>query len=299
MTRILVVAGFMAWIGLSLVLARLPFFQQPSLLRRLRPYTPGATNKRARIADARSFRDVVGPLSQSIGTRIAKVFGVHEEVRIRLERVHATETSSEFRVRQVAWSLGALIFVVGVSASIGVPVLFILLLLFGAPLLVFLMIEQQLANRSDRWQARLNLELPVVAEQMAMLLTAGFSLGGALGRLSSRTQGAVATDLRRVLVRVRQGIPESEALTEWATLAKVPSVDRLVAVLRLHNETSDLGRLVADEARVTREESHRELLEAVEKQDQMVWIPVTVAALVPGCIFLGIPFYNALSAFSS
>ena len=232
MTRTLVIAGFMAWIGLSLVLARLPFFQQPSLLRRLRPYTPGATNKRARVADARSFRDVVGPLSQSIGTQIAKIFGVHEEVRVRLERVHAVETSSEFRVRQVAWSLGALIFVVGVSVTIGLPILFVLLLLLGAPLLVFLMIEQQLANRSDRWQARLNLELPVVAEQMAMLLTAGFSLGGALGRLSSRTQGAVATDLRRVLVRVRQGIPESEALTEWATLAKVASVDRLVAVLR-------------------------------------------------------------------
>ena len=42
----------------------------------------------------------------------------------------------------------------------------------AAPLLAFLVVEQQLAGASARWQRRLFLELPVVAEQLGMLLSA-------------------------------------------------------------------------------------------------------------------------------
>jgi pilus assembly protein TadC len=166
------------------------------------------------------------------------------------------------------------------------------------PLLVFLVVEQRLAARSTAWQRRVELELPVVAEQLAMLLGAGFSLGAALQRMATRSDGAIAADLRRVVLRVRQGVSEADALTEWSDLLGVPAIDRLVAVLRLHGETSDLGRLVSDEARVAREEGHRRLLEAIERKAQAVWIPVTVAALVPGVIFLSVPFLRALTFFS-
>ena len=36
----------------------------------------------------------------------------------------------------------------------------------------------------------------------------------------------------------------------------------------------------------------------MEKRSQQVWIPVTVATLIPGVIFLSIPFIEALSLFS-
>jgi tight adherence protein C len=299
MIRLLVAAAVLAWLGLALLFANVSFFQQPSLADRLRAYTPGASNRRSRVVDARSIRDVIGPLSSMVGARIASVFGVSEEARIRLLRVHATESATEFRVRQFAWTVGVFVVLAGISASIGLPLAMVALLVIALPLLTFLIIEQQLAVRSERWQRRVALELPVMAEQLAMLLTAGFSLGAALGRLTAKSNGMMSRDLQRVLLRIRQGVSETDAIGEWAKLAKVPSVDRLASVLRLNGETSDLGRLVAEEARQAREDSHRELLEIVGKKDQLVWVPVTVAALLPGCIFLAVPFFSALSFFSN
>jgi len=172
-----------------------------------------------------------------------------------------------------------------------------LLFTLGGLLLAFLLQEQQVAGASRRWQREVHLELPVVAEQVAMLLGAGYSLGGALDRVATRGRGAVARDLRRVLGRIRQGVGEEAALQEWAELADVASVDRFVSVLALNREASDLGRLIAEEARAIRAEVQRELVELLERRGQQVWIPVTVATLLPGVIFIAIPFMRALDGF--
>lgn len=299
MTRLLFLAFVIAWVGLSLLFASLPSLQRPSLVDRLRAYTPGAPARGHGIRAAQSFRDVIGPLANAIGSGLARAFGVNEDLRVRLERIHADEEPSEFRVRQVAWATWAMLGTGAVLSLAQVPTAVVAAAAWVVPLLVFLVVEQRLANRSAEWQRRIELEMPVVAEQLAMLLAAGFSLGSALQRIAQRSDGAIATDLRRVVRRVRQGISESDALDEWSAVARVPAAERLVSVLRLHGETSDLGRLVSDEARVSREEAHRRLLEAMERKAQAVWIPVTVAALVPGVIFLAVPFLHALTFFAT
>lgn len=298
MTRLSVAAAILLWAGLTILFSCLSVFQKASLADRLRAYVPGAPRRSSRISAARSTREVVGPLAVLIGGTVAKVFGVEEEVRVRLERIHATETSTQFRVRQAAWSIGTLVLGIAIAAISVVPGWVALVLIVCGPLLAFLLVEHQLARRSEDWKRRVTLELPIVAEQLAMLLGAGYSLGSALHRLSERTTGAIAADLRRVQRRVLHGVTEAEAIGEWARLVDVRAVDRLASVLRLHGEASDLGRLVAQEAKACREEAHRALLEIVERKDQMVWIPVTVAALVPGCIFLAVPFMNALTFFA-
>ena len=161
------------------------------------------------------------------------------------------------------------------------------------------MIEQRVATASAHWQREVVEQLPVVAEQLGLLLGAGFSLGSALNRLAKRGGGACGTDLRRVVSRVRQGLSETEALREWATVVDVPAVHRLVSVLALNREGGDLGRLIADEARAIRRDSHRELIARIERRGEQVWIPVTVATLLPGVIFIAVPFVEALSLFSS
>jgi Flp pilus assembly protein TadB len=230
---------------------------------------------------------------------VARFVGVGEALEVRLRRIHAPLDVTAFRVRQVGTSAvafgvaGVLTLVVGLSAPVGV------LVLLGAPALAFLAQEQSLAARSERWQRRVFLELPVVAEQLAMLLAAGWSLTAALHRLAQRGSGAVAADLRRVRSRLGQGVAEADALREWAAIEGVPQLDRLASVLALNRDTSDLARLVAAEARSIRRDVHRELLEAVERRNQSVWIPVTVATLVPGVLFLAIPFVEALRLFGS
>ena len=139
----------------------------------------------------------------------------------------------------------------------------------------------------------------MVSEQLGMLVSAGWSVPGAISRIAERGSGACAQDLRRVRIRMQQGLSETEALREWADLADVPELTSLVAVLSLNRETADLGRLVAEEARSCRREAHRRLIESIERRNQQVWIPVTVAALVPGVLLMAIPFIDALSLFST
>jgi hypothetical protein len=73
----------------------------------------------------------------------------------------------------------------------------------------------------------------------------------------------------------------------------------VVAVLALSNEASDLGRLLSDEARAVRKDVQRQVIETIDRRAQQVWIPVTIAALVPGVIFLAVPFVDALRIYAT
>jgi hypothetical protein len=43
---------------------------------------------------------------------------------------------------------------------------------------------------------------------------------------------------------------------------------------------------------------HRHTIEAIERRAQQVWVPVTVATLVPGVMLLAVPFLSALHLFA-
>lgn len=299
MSRALLLAGLLTWVGATLVLSELRWFRRVPLAERLRPYAPGGLGRPARagVLSVASFRDAVGPASRALGERLSRLAGVSEDLGVRLVRTHSPLDVTGFRVRQVGWSVAGFGAGALAAAALGLPALPGLLVVLGGPALAFLAQEQRIAAASARWQRRLFLELPVVAEQLALLLSAGWSLTSALHRLAARGTGACAADLRRVTARIGQGLSEADALREWAEIADVVAVDRLVPVLALSRDTSDLGRLVAEEARSIRRDVQRELIEAAERRSQQVWIPVTVATLVPGVLFLAIPFVEALRLF--
>jgi tight adherence protein C len=299
MTHLILLTGVLLLTGTVLVLAELRWFARRPLLERLAPYLPGGMAQRTGpgLLSVGSFREAIGPLARSLGARFSRLFGIEEDLDRRLRRVHASLDVTEFRVRQIGWSLSGL-GIGALTAAVARPEPAIALLLtVGGPLLAFLVLEQQVTAASDRWKRSLRLELPVVAEQIGMLLGAGYSLTGALDRVGRRGHGTVAEDLRVVLRRIRQGAPEEQALREWADLSDVHAVERLVAVLALSREASDLGRLIATEARAIRRDVHRGLIETMETRAQQVWIPVTVATLLPGVVFIAIPFHAALSGF--
>lgn len=299
--RLVLVSGLLLWVGATLLLSELRWFRRRALADRLRPYAPGggaSTAGAGGFLSVSTFREVIGPLAATVGARLARLAGVEETLATRLTRVHADVDPTSFRVRQLGWSgagagAGTLF---GLAA--GVPTAVALGFAVAGAALGFLAVEQRLASRSSAWQRSTFLELPVVAEQLGMLLSAGFSLGAALNRISTRGAGCIGRDLRRVGGRVRHGLSEVDALREWAALVDVDAVDRLVAVLALNREAGDLGRLISEEARSIRREVQRELIETIERRAQAVWIPVTVATLVPGVLFLAVPFIEALQVFS-
>lgn len=301
MSRLLLTSLLGLWVGATLLLSRTRWARRPGLVERLGPYVPGAVARppRGAVPSLDSFAELIGPLSRAIGERLAGLLGVAEGLDVRLRRVHAELDVTAFRVRQIGASVAALGVATLLVLALRPPAPFALLGLLGLPLLAFLLAEQRAARASERWQRRVFLELPVVGEQLAMLLGAGFSLSGAINRVAARSGGACAADLARVAMRIRHGLSEAQALAEWAELVEVDALDRLVAVMALNREASDLGRLLSEEVRAVRADVHRELLATMERRSQQVWIPVTVATLVPGVIFLLIPFVEAMRLFAA
>jgi Flp pilus assembly protein TadB len=300
MERILAGSALLMWAGVTLVFAELRWFRRVRLSDRLRPYVRGGHRSASTpVGTVETLSGLIGPAARSFGSRVARLLGVSEELELRLRRIHSPLDVTGFRVRQLGWSLVG--FGVGTLSSLAFapPLPVVLLLAVGGPLLAFLIAEQQVALASERWQRSVFLELPVIAEQLAMLTAAGYSLVSALNRVALRGGGACARDLGRVTARVGQGLTEAQALREWSETVRVDAVDRLVKVLELNRQASDLGALLGTEARAIRRDVQRELMETIERRSQQVWIPVTVATLVPGVIFISIPFITVLQTFRS
>lgn len=282
--------GALLWISESRWARMIP------LSDRVRPYLPGRAPGRPHRdpLSAESLRKVLGPVVTELGDRISSLLGVADPLSRRLARIGEEPDVAGFRFRQCAIAGLAMVFGSSLAAIVGAPTPIVIAALIGAPVLGYLVTEAQLTQRSDRWRAELTAELPVVIEQLGMLLSTGSSLSGAIQHIGSRGTGRCAEGFVGVTRRISQGVSEIDALREWADLASVPAATRLVAVLALNREATDLGDLIAHEARASRRENHQRLVEDIERRGQKVWIPVTVATLLPGVIFMAIPFVDAM-----
>ena len=297
MTRLLLVFAVLPmWIGASLLLGSIPALRRGSLSARLLPHTPGA---RATVRPGGgSVRAVIEPIAADWAERLARAVGLGQDLRRRLDLVGDDRGTSAFRVRQVGVSVGAGMGVVVIAGALGLPGTVLTACAIATPAITFALVDELLSVRARQEQRRRRNELPVVTEQLGMLIATGYSVPAALNRLGDRGHGRVSRDLRRVAAQIGQGVDETVALRTWAHTVDLDGAHRLVSVLALHRSTTDLGRLIGQEARSIRDELHRELLASLERRTQQVWIPVTVATLVPGVMFLLVPFLAAVRSFT-
>jgi hypothetical protein len=208
MSRPLVSAILLAWSGTTLVLGESPRFRSVGLVDRLAHHLPGArghSRPTRGTLSISSFHEVVAPLVGGAGDRLTRLIGVSEELAVKLERVHATETIADYRMRELGVALVSMAGAGVVTVALRPPAPIAVLFLVGAPTLAFLVLEREVARASQAWQRQLFAELPIVTEQLGMLLGSGYSLGAALNRLAARGSGSCAADLRRVCGRIRQG----------------------------------------------------------------------------------------------
>ncbi|MFZ4433342.1 MAG: type II secretion system F family protein [Microthrixaceae bacterium] len=284
------------WVGVATLLAQTPWGRRRPLRRRLAPFLPGANvlGVDPPAAQVGTGAAVLSPAVLHLLDRISRMLGAHDELAIRLLRADDRRGVGTFRAQQLSGAVVATCVGGAVAVGAGTSQLGALMLLSGAPVAWVVGSERLLDARVAEQQRRLRLELPVVGEQLAILIGAGYSLPAALQRLAERGRGRAARDLGVVSRDLRRGVHESVALAGWEARTGLPAVGRLVKVLGMHRDAGDLGHLVAAEARATRAESHRALVETIERRSQLVWIPVTIATLVPGLILLAVPFVAAL-----
>jgi tight adherence protein C len=279
--------------GSALLLDRAPWFSRRSLVRRLEPYA--RRSQRRPNSAMEGLRELLTPGVERLGDRLSALVGADESLEDRLEYVDSATTPSQVRFRQAAAIVVSALVALAIAVRLTPAPIAAVLLVAGAPVLAALAIEHSISRAADRRRTLVLAELPVVVEQLGMLLGAGYSVTGAINRLAQRSDGVIASDLRRVGRRVGHGLSEHAALVEWADRSRLDAVQRLVGVLALRREAGDLSTLISQEARAVRAEAHRALVEDIERRAQLVWIPVTVATLVPGLILLAVPFMSALA----
>lgn len=297
MSGVVLFALFVAlWAGVVLLLGELPWFGEVSLVQRVRGHvrSGGSSPRRPGVLSVESLREIAAPLATAAGSRLARALGLSDDLDTTLRRIGSHDDATAFRLRQFTLAGGTLLGAAFLTALTTLPPAITVAAPPTAAALAYLITEQRLANRSTAVQRRIRLELPIIIEQLGMLLGAGHSLAGAVARIGERGHGATAAGFRAAAKRMRHGVDEMQALRDFASQAEVPALDRLVGVLSMNREATDLGALISNEARLVRREVHRELIEALERRGQTVWIPVTVATLLPGVVFMAVPFVDAM-----
>lgn len=299
MTGLLLLAAGCCLTGTWLLLSSLAVFRRSPLRVRLSPYAPARTGDApitpSGLSIAESLAAVLVPIAETLGSHLSRLSGIRTDLPTRLRRAGSTRSPSEFRLHQFVLALLAAAAACLMALWIRPGGAITVLLVLGIPALVALSEEQRLESAAKHRSERLEAELPVVSEQIAVLLASGLSLGSALERICQRGNGVLAQDLRGVQMAVRQGTSEADALHAWAERVRCEGIDRLVGVLAMHRDAADLGMLLATEARAIRAAAHRRTIESIEQRAQLVWVPVTVATLVPGLILIGVPFVSAMT----
>lgn len=231
-------------------------------------------------------------------TRAATFVGAGRAAGIEMRQARAgLPTDAAVHLLSVAiWCAGGLAVGSGLIAA---------LVLLGAvhqpaaalPLLVvcaisgWLLADRRLELAAKRRRERAVMELPGVAEALAIAVSAGAALPHACELVAVRSSGVLADELSVVVESVRQGQPLDRALADVAERLPVPAVTRFLDALRI---ALDRGTPVVDvlhaQAADARNESRRLLMERAGRREIAMLIPVVffvlpavvVIALYPG-----------------
>ncbi len=296
--------GLVGAVGLILAVTYAPPFRAVRLVDRLAPYvhdTPPpsrllgtATEPGMLTAARRVFGPVIGD-----GARIIdKFLGGRAAVRRRLDALGSGSTVEDFRVEQVVWGglglLGAVLMAGAGSLLAGsLNVLSAALLCVAGAVGGVLGRDWWLTQQVQRREELLLAEFPVIAELLALAVTAGESPTAAIARVTRLSGGELARELGAALGRARAGVPLVDALQQVADRTSLDALARFIDGLLVAIERgTPLAEVLRAQAADVREAGKRRLLEAGGRKEIAMMVPVVflvlpvtvVFALFPGLI---------------
>lgn len=153
------------------------------------------------------------------------------------------------------------------------------------------MIDKTFAGlRRKRRLRALDFSIIAFLEQIHIKLANGNSLLATIV-----TSGGIANqDICYLQGLVKSGLDLETAALYWIEEFDTPSKRRLVDLLLAKTTTSETLTLLAVLLQQLKDEQRFTLIADIEKRSQLVWIPVTIAVLVPGMIFIAIPLEATL-----
>lgn len=276
--------GLAAMTGTLVIVGRLRATAAPNLAERV------AMHRGLRTPRSRE----VGPVGTYLALLVPRVLRSGDGGGDRLAQAGRAGGLARMRVDQMTWGGLGLIAGAGLAAWAvlggATPFAMVLLPALGA-VLALLLLDRRISAQAKRRRARIEEQLPDVAELLAFAVAAGESIVPALHRVSDMAVGDLADELRVVVTEASTGIPVEDALRAASDRMGVPAVERFVdgLLISLERGTPLVGvvRAQASDARAAQQQS---LMEQAGKKDVIMLIPVVflilptvvVIALFPG-----------------
>ncbi len=293
--------GLVAASGILLAVRAAPPLRPIRLEDRLAPYlrdtpTPSRLLSLAPPSGMTGLvRRLAGPWIADSARAVDRLLGGRASVRRRLSALGSDDTVEDFRIEQVIWGVlglaaGAVLALAFTTLS-GTLNLISVTLLCGAGLLGGVLgrdwwLTQEVTKREQVMLA----EFPIVAELLALAVTAGESPVGAIDRVCRLSGGQLGKELAETLGRARAGTPLVEALqglverTSLAPLARF--VDGLIVALE---RGTPLAEVLRAQAADVREAGKRELLDSGGRKEIAMMVPVVFLILPVTVLFALFP----------
>jgi tight adherence protein C len=293
--------------GLAVAISRIPFLRRHTLEDRILPYLRDPSRP-ARLMAAPpaltpfpTLERLLRPAARSGARAIEGAFGGAVTARRRLDYAGSALSVEQFRVEQLCWAA------VGMLGGIGVSVLLlaegrqrhpallgVLVLIAACAGLVArdLALTRQVRGRGRRLVA----ELPTIAELLALSVSAGEGVVGAIDRVARLGRGELVAELRRALAETRAGAQLSRALDGVAARTPVPAVERFIdGIIIAVDRGTPLADVLRAQAGDVREAYKRALLEEGGRREIAMMLPVVFLIMPVTVIFALFPGFYGLT----
>lgn len=293
------IVGLLGGVGACLLLWRVAA-RRITLDDRIAPYLRERPRTSRLLADRPvhtpfpTLERLLAPLVHDAGRVLERLGSSSVSIRRRLQLLGGTTTHDQFRTEQLMWSAVGLAAGLLGALTLGV--------LRGAPLLPLLLgvglcaiagavaRDQSLTRQVRRRQQRMAMELPDVAELLALAVAAGEGPVGALERIARTTNGELALDVRHTLAEARSGVPLVVALEHMAARTDQPAVARFAEGVAVALERgTPLAEVLRAQAQDARETARRALMETGGKKEVGMMVPVVFLVLPVTVLFAIFP----------
>lgn len=304
----LILLGLMLALGLGLIWAGLPQRRRITFAERIAPQLRSAGLRSSLLSEApdasdlgNAFVRVLRPLVQRLAAgRLLR--GGPAETRAlqrRLIKAGARISPVEFRGEQLmcaaaAAGVGLLLVALGWANHV-IAALPGLVLVGVCAVCGFMLRDYLLSRRIAAREKRMLGEFPVIAELMALSVTAGESALAALERICRSSDGELSEEFRSVLADARAGVGVVEAMQAFAQRIDLPSLSRFVDGITVAIERgTPLADVLRSQAQDVRDQAKRDLMEVAGKKEIAMMAPVVFLILPLTVVFAVFPGLAAI-----
>jgi tight adherence protein C len=201
----------------------------------------------------------------------------------KLRRAGRPLDLSAYRVERLAWA--------GVAASLGVLVGLVLVAGGGASLAPAVLggtcavagwwaCDERVRRQGRQRQEAMASQVPLLADLVALAVTAGATPVSALQSAAAAVPGPLADEVAQAVAAIRAGDPAEAALQELTQHLGIPGLRRLVDSLLVAVEHgAPLAHVARAQAEDLRADDRRRLMEAAGRRDVAMLVPIVFLVL--------------------